>query len=193
MYRCRRKNLRKMTDIEFLKYPIGKFQFDPNSDEHSLQKAIETIKSLPEHLMETVKHLSEPQLDTPYRPGGWTVRQVIHHVGDSHMNALIRFKLALTEDTPTIKPYDEAAWAKLSDYSFEIELSLALIRLIHAKWVAILEHMTEADFQRTYFHPESQKEQTLLEVAHMYAWHSQHHLSHIQQLMIRENWTTPTP
>lgn len=180
-----------MIDIEQLKYPIGKFAFNPQSDSESLKESIQTIRNLPEFLSQTVENLTDNQIDTPYRPGGWTVRQLVHHIGDSHMNALIRFKLALTESTPTIKPYDEAEWAKLSDYSFEIDSSLALIRIIHAKWCSLLDSMSEEDFQKTYFHPESQKEQSLLEVAHMYAWHSLHHLAHIQQLMIRENWTTP--
>ena len=179
-----------MIDIEHLKYPIGKFQFDPDSAEENLKEAIEQIKLLPENLNKALRNLNESQINTPYRPGGWTVRQVVHHIADSHMNALIRFKLALTEDNPTIKPYDEAAWAKMSDYELAVNPSLDLIRIIHFKWVVLLEKMELSDFHKTYYHPENKRQQSLLEVALMYSWHSQHHLAHIQHLAIRENWVT---
>ncbi|RAI94976.1 YfiT family bacillithiol transferase [Algoriphagus yeomjeoni] len=177
-----------MIDIELLKYPIGKF-LKPNdvSDQH-LQEASAYLGSFPQYLKETVQSFSEGQLNTPYRPGGWTVRQVVHHLADSHMNALTRFKLALTEENPIIKPYDEAAWAKMPDYSLPIGASLNLIDGIHFKWAVLLESMDSSDFEKTYFHPESQSAVPLSDVTLMYQWHSQHHLAHIQHLVLREKW-----
>ena len=177
-----------MIDIELLKYPIGKFLKPEKISGQNLKEASAYLGSYPQYLKDTVKDFSEDQLNTPYRPGGWTVKQVVHHVADSHMNALTRFKLALTEENPTIKPYDEAAWAKMPDYSLPIEVSLNLIDGIHFKWAVILESMTPFDFQKTYFHPESQSSAPLSEITLMYQWHSQHHLAHIQHLMIREKW-----
>ena len=177
-----------MIDIKLLKYPIGKFLTPDTISEQSLKEATTYLLSFPQYLEETVKGFSEKQLNTPYRPGGWTVKQVVHHVADSHMNALMRFKLALTEENPTIKPYDEAAWAQMSDYSLPIETSLSMIKGIHYKWAVILESMEPLDFEKTYFHPESQASVALSEVTLMYQWHSQHHLAHIQHLMIREKW-----
>ncbi|TFV95713.1 putative metal-dependent hydrolase [Algoriphagus kandeliae] len=174
-----------MTDIEFLKYPIGRFSMPENPN---LQEAIAQIKKLPEYIQSAVSNLSEDQLDTPYRPGGWTVRQLVHHLADSHMNAFIRFKLALTEENPTIKPYDEAAWAKLPDSQLEIASSISILSSVHYKWVVLLDKMDDQDFSRTYFHPGSGQTQSLFEVTHMYAWHGQHHLAHIQHLALRENW-----
>ncbi|MEN2280730.1 YfiT family bacillithiol transferase [Algoriphagus sp. SE2] len=177
-----------MIDINLLKYPIGKFQKPDNISFDNLKEAIEEIKSLPKYLEETVKALSEEQLETQYRPGGWSVRQVVHHCADSHMNAIIRFKLALTEKNPTIKPYDEAAWANLNDNKLPIEISIGILKNIHFKWGTILDQMTELEFSRTYFHPESQKSVPLAEVTLMYCWHGKHHLAHIQALIMRENW-----
>ncbi|WP_296699504.1 YfiT family bacillithiol transferase [Algoriphagus sp.] len=177
-----------MIDIDLLKYPIGKFQKPNNILFDDLKEAIEGIKTLPKFLESTVKDFSEEQLDTQYRPGGWTVRQVVHHFADSHINAFIRFKLALTEENPTIKPYDEAAWANLSDSDLPIEISVGILKNIHFKWGTILDQMSKSDFSRTYFHPESQKSVPLDEVTLMYNWHGKHHLAHIQALIIRENW-----
>ncbi len=177
-----------MIDIELLKYPIGKFQKPEHLSEKNLAEAITYLRMFPRYLGETVKGFSEAKLNTPYRPGGWTVRQVIHHLSDSHMNALIRFKLALTEDNPTIKPYDEASWAKLADYSLPIAISLALVEGIHHKWGLVLEGMASTDFEKTYYHPETQASVPLSEVTLMYHWHSMHHLAHIQHLILRENW-----
>jgi len=173
------------TDIEFLKYPIGKFQVPESFDSNSLNQAIDTIRNLPKRMFNAVSPLSIKELDTPYRPEGWTVRQVIHHCADSHMNAYIRFKLALTEDNPVVKPYDEAAWANLPDATLPIEVSLQIIEAIHFKWTILLENMIPEEFQRTYYHPEKQRSQTLSEVTLLYAWHSNHHLSHIQHLVLR--------
>lgn len=177
-----------MIDIELLKYPIGRFQIPNQFTESDLAEAIEEIKSLPKFLESTVKSMSEEQLDTPYRPGGWTVRQVVHHCADSHINAYTRFKLALTEENPTIKPYNEAAWAELADNKLPIEISIGILKNIHFKWGVILDHMSSADFSKTYFHPESQHSAPMSEIALMYSWHGRHHLAHIQALMIRENW-----
>lgn len=177
-----------MIDIDLLKYPIGKFQKPDNIPFGNLKEAIEEIKALPKFLEASVKALSEEKLDTQYRSGGWTVRQVVHHLADSHMNAFIRFKLALTEENPTIKPYDEAAWANLNDSKLPIEISIGILKNIHFKWGVILDQMTEFEFHRTYFHPESQKSVPLDEVTLMYCWHGKHHLAHIQALSLREKW-----
>ncbi len=173
-------------DIELLKYPIGKFQNPEEINPDHLAEAAKYLKDFPRYLTDTIAPLDQGQLSTPYRPGGWTVIQLLHHIGDSHMNALIRFKLALTESTPTIKPYEEAAWAELADYALPIEPSLQLILAVHAKWAEILENMGKEQFESAYFHPESKKEVTLAEATLMYHWHSMHHLAHIQHLMIRE-------
>ncbi|REG83568.1 YfiT family bacillithiol transferase [Algoriphagus antarcticus] len=177
-----------MIDIELLKYPIGKFQMPEHIFDKNLKEAVAYLRAFPKYLEETIHAFSEEQLNTPYRPEGWTVKQLIHHLSDSHMNALMRFKLALTEDNPTIKPYDEAAWAQLADYSSPSSESIPLIRGIHAKWAIILDSMSSEDFEKTYFHPESQSSVPLSEVTLMYQWHSMHHLAHIQHLIIRENW-----
>lgn len=175
-------------DIEFHKYPIGKFKIPETITSEAIQEAIFQIKLFPVNVFSAVSRLSVAQLDTPYRPGGWTVRQLVHHCSDSHMNAFIRYKLALTEDNPTVKPYDEAVWANLADSALVIEPSLAIIKAIHFKWGVLLDSMKPEDFKKTYFHPEKNRSQSLEEVTLMYAWHSQHHLAHIQHLVMREKW-----
>ncbi|PZX57966.1 YfiT family bacillithiol transferase [Algoriphagus chordae] len=177
-----------MIDIELLKYPIGKFLKPETISEQNFKEATAYLRVFPQYLEDSISEFTEEQFNTPYRPGGWTVKELVHHLADSHMNALIRFKLALTEDNPTIKPYDEASWAKMPDYILPIETSLALIAGIHLKWAVILENMSPTNFQKCYFHPESQTSVPLSEVTLMYQWHSQHHLAHIQHLMIREKW-----
>ena len=143
-----------MTDLDDLRYPVGRFS-PPASTLPSIRAAhIQTLRMLPEVMRSAVIGLNELQLNTPYREGGWTVRQVVHHVPDSHAMCYTRFKLALTEDWPTIKPYDEAAWANLADSRLPIEVSLAMLGAVHERWVALLESMTEADFQRGFVHPE---------------------------------------
>jgi len=134
-----------------------------------------------------VSGLNDAQLDTPYREGGWTVRQVVHHVADSHAMCYTRFKLALTEDWPTIKPYDEAAWAKLADSGLPVEVSLGMIAALHARWVALLESMPDADFQKGFNHPERGRQNLATTVA-MYDWHSRHHTAHITSLRARMGW-----
>jgi hypothetical protein len=169
------------------RYPIGKFTFD-GVDATQREAWISEITMQPSKLREAVVGLSDAQLDTPYREGGWTVRQVVHHVPDSHINAYIRFKLALTENNPTIKPYFEDKWAELPDSKLPVEVSLKLLELVHGRWVVILKSMTEADFERTYFHPESQKTFVLKEVVGLYAWHGNHHIAHVTELKKRMNW-----
>ena len=175
-------------DIEFLKYPIGKFKLPEIVTSETINLAIGKIKSFPSDLFKAVSPLSVAQLDTPYRPGGWTVRQLVHHCADSHMTAFIRFKLALTEENPTVKPYSEADWANLPDASLPIESSMAIIKAIHMKWGVLLDSMNPEDFKKTYFHPEKKRTQELEEVTLMYAWHAQHHLAHVLHLVMRQNW-----
>ena len=175
-----------------LRYPIGKFQWvEPDTDEQSVKDRegyIQTISRLPIQMRTAVQGLSAEQLDTPYRPEGWTVRQVVHHVPDSHMNAYIRFKLALTEEQPQIKPYKEAEWAKLRDsHDTPIEVSLQLLAALHSRWVDLLHGMRPSDFGRTLFHPEHGVV-PLDRMLAMYAWHSSHHLAHITSLRERMAW-----
>ncbi len=170
------------------RYPIGKFTFEGTIDASQRDKWISEIASQPARLREAVAGLSDAQLDTPYREGGWSVRQVVHHVPDSHMNAYIRFKLAVTENNPTIKPYDEGAWANLADSSLPVDVSLRLLESLHARWVELLKNMTEADLEKTYFHPESMKTFVLAKVLGLYAWHGHHHIAHITDLRKQKNW-----
>ena len=177
-----------MTDVDDLRYPIGRFS-PPASSLPGIRAAhIQTLRLLPERLRAAVSGLSDSQLDTPYREGGWTVRQVVHHVADSHANCYIRFKLALTEEWPTVKPYDEAAWANLADSGrLPVEVSLGLIEGLHGRWVGLLESLSEEDFQKGYNHPE-QGRQNLARVLALYDWHSRHHTAHILNLRARQRW-----
>jgi hypothetical protein len=150
---------------------------------------IKELAEMPELLRAAVKGLSDAQLDTPYREGGWTVRQVVHHFADSHANAFIRFKLALTEDWPTIKPYNEKAWAELPDgKTLAVEGSLRFIEELHARWVFLLKAMSEADFEHGFLHPENNSRQNLDRALAIYAWHSRHHVAHITGLRARNGW-----
>jgi uncharacterized damage-inducible protein DinB len=177
-----------MTDrLDDLRFPIGRFSPPASSTVGVRTAQIQTLRQLPERLREAVSGLNDSQLDTPYREGGWTVRQVVHHVADSHANAYIRCKLALTEDWPTIKGYDEAAWAKLADSRLPIQGSLALIEALHARWVTLLESLSEEDFQKGYNHPE-QGRCNLATVLALYDWHSRHHTAHITSLRARQGW-----
>ena len=176
-----------MTDQDDLRYPVGRF-CPPAASMPGVRAAqIETLRLLPERLRAAVAGLNEAQLDTPYRDEGWSVRQVVHHFADSHANAFIRFKLALTEDWPTIKPYDEAAWARLPDSRLPIDGSLVFIDSLHARWVALLQSMSEEDFQRGYNHPEMGP-QNLAAALALYEWHSRHHVAHINNLRQRMAW-----
>jgi len=177
-----------MTDLESLRYPIGRFTPPQNSTPETRSAQIEILRSLPDALQSAISGLDLAQLDTPYREGGWTVRQLIHHIADSHANSFIRFKLALTEDWPTVKPYDEKAWAELSDSrDVPVGVSMQLIAALHTRWVTLLESLGEADFQRGYIHPESGR-QNLAHVLALYAWHSRHHTAHITNLRTRMSW-----
>jgi len=174
--------------VQDLRFPVGKFQRPAELDAQGRAKAIEIVAAAPARLREAVRGLTPEQIDTPYRPDGWTVRQVAHHVADSHLNAFVRFKLALTEDSPTIKPYDEAKWAELPDvFDVPIETSLTLVDAVHERWLAILRAMKPADFERQLVHPESGK-QRLDQVLALYAWHSQHHVAHVTSLRQRKGW-----
>ncbi len=167
-----------MTDLQ---YPIGRFAFPESTTEPQREAWIQEIARAPRELRAAVAGLTLEQLDTPYRPGGWTGRQVVHHVPDSHMNAFVRFKLALTEDQPTIKPYDEARWAELADATLPVEPSLDLLEALHVRWVRLLESMSERDYQRTFAHPESGVWR-LDQYLGQYAWHGRHHIAHIALL-----------
>lgn len=170
------------------RYPIGKWPKDPFTPEHRKQW-IDDVAAAPARLRAAVEGLSAQQLDTPYRDGGWTVRQVVHHVPESHMNAYIRFKLALTEDVPTIKPYAEDLWAKLEDVPrTPIEVSLALLDNLHERWVILLNSLSDQDFARKFRHPEL-GELTLGLNLGLYAWHGKHHVAHITTLRDRMGWT----
>jgi len=172
---------------ENLSYPIGKFD-KTAIDPKFRREYIDTIKQLPDMIAAAVAGLDESQLDTEYRPGGWTVRQTVHHVADSHMNSLTRFKLALTEDEPpTIRPYYEDRWAELADSKLPVDLSLKLIEGLHARWAAMLESMSDADFSKTFVHPETGP-WTLDGALALYAWHSKHHTAHITRLRERNGW-----
>jgi hypothetical protein len=175
-----------MTD---LRYPIGPLDVIAPAADEVRRAAIEVIASTPSLMRVAVRGLSDAQLDTPYRPGGWTVRQVVHHVPDSHMHAYIRLKLALTEDAPTIKPYNEQTWAALADSRMPIEVSLGLLDGVHARMVTLFRTMTPEDWIRTFNHPEyPEAPRTLDWLVQGYAWHSRHHLAHITSLRQREGW-----
>lgn len=170
------------------RYPIGKYVAQPFS-EGLLKEWLTDIKNLPQHMENAVLNLDEAQLDTPYRDGGWTVKQLVHHVADSHMNAYIRFKLGLTEDNPTIKPYLEAAWAEMADTkNLPINISLTILHAVHARWNEVLRNMSREDFDRTVVHPESKRQFTLWEFLGLYSWHSRHHVAHVTSLRERMKW-----
>ena len=175
--------------MDDVRYPTGKLQRPTKPIEPSQRAAmIDTIAATPTQLRKAVGGLEAAQLDTPYREGGWTVRQVVHHMPDSHLNAYIRFRLALTEDTPTIKPYDEAAWAALADArTAPVEVSLTLLAALHDRWVRLLRSMADADFQRGLVHPENGA-MTLDGILATYAWHGPHHTAHITSLRDRKGW-----
>jgi uncharacterized damage-inducible protein DinB len=174
--------------MDDLRYPVGRFQRPASLSADERRAAIDAVAATPADLRAAVRGLTDAQLDTPYRPDGWTVRQVVHHVPDSHANALIRFKLALTEDTPTIKPYNEAAWATLDDArSTPIETSLSLVDGLHDRWLRILRAMSPADFSRGLLHPENGL-MTLDQMLALYSWHGRHHVAHITSLRERSGW-----
>jgi uncharacterized damage-inducible protein DinB len=179
-----------VTAPDDLRYPVGRFVFDGDISSRAREQRIADIAAAPTQLRLAVNGLSPAQLDTVYRPGGWTVRQVVHHVPDSHLNAYSRIKLALTEDEPTIKPYEEARWAELPDgREGPIEVSLTLLDMLHQRWVLLLRSMRPDDFRRRFRHPEHGRLIDLDEILAMYAWHGRHHVAHITSLRRRMGWS----
>lgn len=175
--------------LEQLRYPIGHYQIPEPITQQNLDEWIAILEHLPERLANMVNPLSEEQLETPYRPDGWTVRQLVHHISDSHHHSYIRFKWALTEDNPLIKPYDEKAWAELFDSkTAPIQMSLDHLKVVHAKLVHLLKGLTEEDLQRKFTHPDGYEETTLKENIGRYAWHGSHHFAHIKNLLERQGW-----
>ena len=171
-----------------LRYPVGQFAFEGTLSSEERLAMIDQIAATPERMREAVAGLSNEQLDTPYRPGGWTVRQVVHHVPDSHLNSYTRFKLAITEDHPTIRAYDENLWANLEDArNAPIDISLDLLEALHRRWVVFLRSFDEKDFSRTFQHPEIGVVSVDKNVA-LYAWHGRHHVAHITTLRERNGW-----
>jgi uncharacterized damage-inducible protein DinB len=174
-----------MTDM---RYPVGTLTYDPAPNPDKRREWIQQIAATPAALRSAVAGLTPAQLETPYRPGGWSVKQVAHHVPESHMNAYVRFKLALTENNPTIKPYDEAAWANTADTArTSVDVSLALLDALHTRMVALLESLGDADFARPLMHPENGP-MTVDRLLQMYAWHGRHHVAHVTELRKREGW-----
>lgn len=173
-----------MTDPRF---PIGAFVRPASLNRDERRAAIDAVRSTPSGMRAALAGLDDRQLDTSYRPGGWTLRQVAHHVPDSHMNAYIRCKLALTESEPTIKPYDEAAWANLLDSRLSVDVSLRLLEAVHERWVVLLENLSEGDWARTFVHPEAGRTR-LDQLLALYSWHGRHHTAHVTSLRERMGW-----
>lgn len=176
--------------MEDLKYPIGEFRFPESVTDGERALFLEQIAEAPARLRRAISGLSDEQLATPYRPGGWTVRQVVHHLPDSHLNSYARFKLAMTEDDPTIRPFDEARWAELEDAKHgPLEFSLALLDALHERWVSFLRSLKREDYARTFHHPEFPDTHVTLDrnIA-LYAWHGRHHVAHITALRERNGW-----
>ncbi len=172
-----------------LSYPIGKLRYPDEISEEYLQANIEAIRSTPERMAAAVSGLNDEQMDTPYRPGGWTVRQLVHHLPDSHMHSYLRFHWAITEDSPMIKPYDEKAWATM-DYhqSVPVEVSLSLLKAIHDRWMILIDNLTEADMACSYRHPEDGQIYSVKKAILVYGWHGDHHIAHITELRKRMGW-----
>lgn len=178
-----------MDNLEHKKYPIGKFQEPKKISDQDIDRHIKTLKDFPAKLKNLVGHWSDEQLDFQYRQGGWTIRQLVNHLSDSHMNSFIWFKLALTETNPTIKPYDEAQWAELQDsFNMDIKPALQILKGLHKRWVFELKSLTNREFESTFHHPEQHKNIILKESLAFYAWHCDHHLAHIQNLKTENNW-----
>ena len=171
-------------ELEHLRFPVGRMQYNGPMDEVTRSQYIEAIAQLPAQMRAKVEQLSEAQLQTPYRPGGWTPQQVVHHVADSHMNSIIRFKLGMTEDTPTIKPYRQSEWANLSDsLELPVEVSLNLLDALHHRWVTLLRSFKPSDWQREVFHPEMKRNITLDFLLALYEWHGRHHVGHVELVL----------
>lgn len=175
-------------DLEKLKYPIGRFLVPETITAHHRKQWIESIQKLPNELVALTETWNIGQWKTPYRPGGWTAQQLVHHIADSHMNSLMRFKVGLTEENPTIKTYNQDAWAKMNDVTLPASVSLKIIDGIHQRFVNVLQNMTVEDFQRHIFHPEMNKKITLEKMLALYGWHSDHHYTHLKNLKKSSGW-----
>jgi hypothetical protein len=176
-------------DLEQLKYPLGKFKMPADFTSASINTFISDIEGFPSLLRKEVETLNDEQLDTPYRPEGWTIRQVVNHCADSHMNSLTRFKLALTENNPTIKPYLEERWAELADSkTMPVQPALNMLEGLHTRWVVLLKSMTSSDFEKTFIHPQSGRIFKLNQTLALYTWHCKHHLAHITTIKKSKNW-----
>lgn len=176
------------SDLEKLKFPIGKYKIEP-VEEQDYPALIDQLEALPGKLRAAVAGLTDEQLDTPYREGGWTLRQVVHHLPDSHLNAYTRFKLAITEDTPVIRPYEEALWAECAEAKYgPVNDSLDLLGSLHRRWVSFLRTLKPGDFKREYYHPAQKKNNALSTVLGMYVWHGKHHLAHITTTKEAKGW-----
>jgi hypothetical protein len=172
-----------------LRYPIGPFQWKGSLTQEERKAAIDVIAATPANLRAAVKGLSVAQIDTPYREGGWTVRQVVHHMPDSHLNAYVRFKLTLTEDVPQVKTYEEASWAETPEIGITpVETSLVLLESLHERWVTLLRALSPEDFSRTFKHPQHETPRPLDWLVAIYAWHGPHHVAHITALRERMGW-----
>lgn len=167
-------------ELESLKFPDGRLNFEASYSPEVIDRLIAEIEQFPPHLNNLAQSLKQSDLEYRYRPGSWTVRQILHHLADSHSNGLIRNKLALTEDNPTIKPYDENAFAALPDSEMTVDSSVLMINGIHARWSYLLRSMKHGDFARTYFHPENKKQWSIAQLLNIYAWHGKHHLAQIK-------------
>lgn len=175
--------------LEKLKYPIGKFVWPESVDDNTLQQHLDDIETLPVKLRAALNELNDTQLNSPYRPDGWTVKQVVHHVCDSHINSYIRFKWALTEDTPTIKAYDQPRWAKLKEYELlRVDDSLIFLEVLHKRLLILLRSLTKDDLEREFIHPETNAHIKLRNNIALYAWHGKHHTAHILSLRERKGW-----
>lgn len=170
------------------RYPIGKFQPKETYSDQEIRDLISQIEKLPAQIEQATSGLTAEQLNTPYRDGGWTLRQVIHHLADSHMNSYVRFKWTLTEDTPLIKAYDEKGWAETRDNLDDHQISLNLLKALHTKWVSLLKTLDKNELQREFTHPQTKKNQPLSRVIALYAWHGAHHLAHITSLKAKKGW-----
>lgn len=176
-------------ELDSLRYPLGKFKAPEDYQTEDFRKWISSIRSLPDELEKLVAHLSDEQLDTPYREGGWTIRQVVHHLADSHLNGYSRMKLALTEEEPTIKLYNQKLWAETWDGKKEpIESSIDLLKGLHARWVTFLESLSVEDFSKVFIHPENLNRMSVGLWTSIYAWHGKHHMAHIRNLIESKSW-----
>lgn len=175
--------------LEELKYPIGKFDYSEPYSEEKVNGWIDAIEALPSWLDICIENLDAPQLDTPYRPDGWTINQVFHHIADSHMNGVQRMKLALTEDNPTIIPYNEKLWAELPDVSHTpVNISITMVHALHRRWGQLLRNLKPEDWKRTYYHPADDRTVPIWQSTGVYAWHGRHHMEQVRRLRERMGW-----